>query len=118
MVYNPSEPPRASVAQSRTCSIEMMSKIVLRVESPIPAPLEDLVMECLENEPSRRPRSAKVLCARLEAVPLTSAWTAEREEKWWTEYRPRPSDAHPVADILLSHEGRRLRIGPRARRLG
>jgi serine/threonine-protein kinase len=90
----------------------------LRVELPIPAPLEDLVMECLEKEPSRRPPSAEVLSARLDAVPLTSAWTAERAERWWAEYRPRPSDARPVADILLSHEGRRLHIGHRARRLG
>ena len=39
----------------------------LRVELPIPAPLEDLVMECLEKEPARRPSSAEVLSARLEA---------------------------------------------------
>jgi eukaryotic-like serine/threonine-protein kinase len=86
----------------------------LRVELHIPAALEELVMECLQKDPSLRPPSAEVLSARLDAVPLTSAWTAERAEQWWAAHRPRPSDARPVADILLSHEGRRMRIGPGA----
>ena len=51
-------------------------------------------------------------------VPLTSVWTAERAEQWWTAHRPRPRDARPAADVLLSHEGRELRIGPRVRPRG
>ena len=86
-----------------------------RVDLPIPAALEDLVMECLEKDPARRPASAEVVSDRLDAVPLTSVWTAERAEQWWAMHRPRPRDARPVADVLLSHEGRELRIGPRVR---
>ena len=70
-------------------------------------------MECLEKEPGRRPASAEVVGEWLGAVHLTSAWTAERAEGWWGMHRPRPRDAWPVADVLLSHEGRELRIGPR-----
>ncbi len=77
-----------------------------------------LVMECLEKDPARRPASAEVVSDRLGAVPLTSAWTAERAEQWWAMHRPRPRDARPVADVLLSHEGRELRIGPRVRPRG
>jgi eukaryotic-like serine/threonine-protein kinase len=89
-----------------------------RTEQPIPAPLEELVMDCLAKDPARRPASAEVVSDRLDAVPLTSAWTAERAEQWWAMHRPRPRDARPVADVLLSHEGRELRIGPRVRPRG
>ena len=90
----------------------------LRVELPIPPELEDLVMTCLEKDPGRRPPSAEALSGQLGSVPLAAAWTAERAEQWWAAHRPEPSAARPVADILLSHEGRERRIGPRARPRG
>jgi eukaryotic-like serine/threonine-protein kinase len=90
----------------------------LRVEWPIPALLEDLIMACLEKDPTRRPPSAEVVSTRLNAVPLSSDWTVERAEDWWATHRPLPPDARPVADVLLSQEGRELRIGPRVRPLG
>ena len=89
-----------------------------RVDRPIPAALEDLVMQCLVKDPARRPASAQVMSERLAAVPLTSVWTAERAEQWWAMHRPRPQDARPAADVLLSHEGHELRIGPRVRARG
>ena len=89
-----------------------------RVDRPIPAALEDLVMQCLEKDPARRPAGAQVVSDRLEAVPLATVWTAERAEQWWATHRPRARDARPVADVLLSHEGHELRIGPRVRPRG
>jgi eukaryotic-like serine/threonine-protein kinase len=87
-------------------------------ELPIPAPLEDLLMECLEKDPARRPTSAEAVSTRLDAVSLESAWTVERAERWWAMHRPLPADARRVAEVLLSQEGRELRIGPRVRPRG
>ena len=89
-----------------------------RSELPIPAPLEDLVVECLEKDPARRPASAEAVSTRLDAVSLESAWTVERAERWWAMHRPLPADARRVAEVLLSQEGRELRIGPLARPRG
>jgi hypothetical protein len=89
-----------------------------RSDLPIPAPLEDLVVECLEKDPARRPTSAEAVSTRLDAVSLESAWTVERAERWWAMHRPLPADARRVAEVLLSQEGRELRIGPRARPRG
>jgi len=86
-----------------------------RTELPIPAALEALVMELLEKEPTRRPASAEVVRTRINAVPLPEKWTPERAEQWWATHRPRPVDARPAADMLLSQEGRELRIGPKRR---
>jgi hypothetical protein len=89
-----------------------------RSELPIPAPLEDLLMECLEKDPARRPTSAEAVSTRLDAVSLESAWTVERAERWWAMHRPLPADSRRVAEVLLSQEGRELRIGPRVRPRG
>jgi eukaryotic-like serine/threonine-protein kinase len=93
-------------------------RLSTRTELPIPVPLEDLVMECLEKDPSRRPASAEMVSTRLDAVSLESAWTVERAERWWEMHRPVPVDARRVAEVLLSQEGRELRIGPRVRPSG
>jgi eukaryotic-like serine/threonine-protein kinase len=87
-------------------------------ELPLPAPLEDLVMECLEKDPERRPTSAEAVSTLLDAVSLESAWTVERAERWWAMHRPLPADARRVAEVLLSQEGRELRIGPWVRPRG
>jgi serine/threonine-protein kinase len=89
-----------------------------RSELPIPARLEELMMECLEKEPARRPASAEAVSARLDAVPLESPWTVERAGRWWAMHRPVPRETRRAAEVLLSQEGREFRIGPRVRPIG
>jgi serine/threonine-protein kinase len=94
------------------------SKPSTRSELPIPASLEELVMDCLEKDPARRPASAEAVSTRLAAVSLESPWTVERAERWWEVHRPVPPGARRAAEVLLSQEGRELRIGPRVRPRG
>ena len=46
------------------------------------APLDPVIYSCLEPDPSRRPRSARELAARLEPS-ASSHWTRADAESWW-----------------------------------
>jgi serine/threonine protein kinase len=92
-----------------------------RTELAIPAELEQIILDCLEKDPARRPASAAELARRLSEVPVPEAWTAARAERWWSTHTPEHLSARPVADVLLSREGsadpvrelRPRRFGPR-----
>jgi eukaryotic-like serine/threonine-protein kinase len=65
---------------------------------PLPEPLEQIVLACLEKAPERRPASAIDLWRQLGDVTVATPWTAQRAESWWREHLadqsgPLPGDA-------------------------
>src|SRR5262245_14587597 len=76
-----------------------------RAPQPVPPDLEQVIMDCLEKDPERRPAGAGMLAQRLSACPLENPWTPDRAERWWRAHVPEPAERRPVADVLLSREG-------------
>jgi len=74
-----------------------------------------LILECLEKDPDKRPATAAALRARLQGIPVATAWTRERAEAWWSDHVPGMSARRPVADFLLSQEARPARVVRQAR---
>jgi hypothetical protein len=71
-----------------------------RTANPISAPLEAIILRCLEKDPELRPQSAPELRALLLASPHALEWTVEARTAWWTEYHaqavPKPGETeHP-----------------------
>ncbi len=75
-----------------------------RTELPIPSDVEDVIMDCLEKDPARRPATAAVLAARLAACALPQPWTPERAERWWRTHMPEQVRDRSVAEVLLAEE--------------
>jgi serine/threonine-protein kinase len=56
-----------------------------RLERPVPADLEALILECLAKKPAGRPAGADELRRRLEACEDFGRWTADQARAWWQE---------------------------------
>ena len=70
----------------------------------IPAPLEDIIMDCLEKDPARRPQTAGELARRLLALPL-DPWTQERAREWWTQAELVPAASEEPTREMESSAG-------------
>jgi eukaryotic-like serine/threonine-protein kinase len=62
-----------------------------RANVTIAPELEQLILQCLEKNPNRRPQTARELGDRIRALGLAQQWTRERREAWWREHAPKPS---------------------------
>jgi eukaryotic-like serine/threonine-protein kinase len=59
-----------------------------RTELPIPAALDQLVLDCLAKDPADRPQTAKELSHRLSAIACPGDWTEAKARDWWTLHQP------------------------------
>ena len=72
----------------------------------IPTALDDLILECLNKDPSHRPQSAADLADRLAQIDSKGAWTQSIAAEWWLQFGPpERSTTAPLAsrdDVLLT----------------
>lgn len=73
-----------------------------RTELPIPAGLEEIVMQCLEKDADKRPRSAQDLARRLEALTDVAPFCRDMAAQWWETNLPNPgvlSESEPEMEL-------------------
>jgi serine/threonine-protein kinase len=68
---------------------------------PIPSALENIIMDCLQKDPEKRPQRARDLSHSLDALGLEAAWTPERAEEWWRGALAGPLDGAEMTTIDL-----------------
>ncbi len=56
-----------------------------RLDRPVSADLEDLLLQCLEKDRELRPSSAEALRAGLAACHSASRWAETNARDWWTQ---------------------------------
>jgi serine/threonine-protein kinase len=58
-----------------------------RLGSAVDEDLEELLLDCLEKDPDRRPQSAEELEAKLIACRAYGSWTTADARRWWKEHK-------------------------------
>jgi serine/threonine-protein kinase len=59
-----------------------------RTELAIPRELDELVLQCLEKDPDRRPQDAGELFRLACGCHACDGWTQEMAERWWSVHLP------------------------------
>jgi len=54
-----------------------------RANISVPEQLEELILQCLDKNPNRRPQTARELGDRLRETGLAKEWNRSRREAWW-----------------------------------
>lgn len=78
-----------------------------KTETQIPRQLEEVVMACLEKDPSDRPKNADLLAEALSDSIPNKSWTPELSYQWWNKYQPEAvseSDFSSDSTILINND--------------
>lgn len=67
-----------------------------RAARTIPPALDRIVLDCLEKDPARRPRSARELSERLAALHMDAEWTEQHAAAWWEAVAPPSLPGRPA----------------------
>jgi serine/threonine-protein kinase len=84
MVFEESSPIAFAMAHVGTTPVPLSQ----RSELPIPAALEEIVMQLLEKDPADRIQTAAELARRLRAIRHLAPWCPDRAEQWWELNQP------------------------------
>tara|TARA_R110002095_G_scaffold141024_1_gene122396 strand:+ start:521 stop:2626 length:2106 start_codon:yes stop_codon:yes gene_type:complete len=56
-----------------------------RMGKPVSEDLEQIVMQCLEKDPAKRPQTAAEIVQTLSACQLDGKWTIQDASEWWKQ---------------------------------
>jgi serine/threonine-protein kinase len=59
-----------------------------RTELPIPKEIDELVLACLEKDPSKRPQNAEELLRAIDRCRTRTPWNHEAARLWWEQHLP------------------------------
>jgi serine/threonine-protein kinase len=94
-----------------------------RLGSPVPRDLEEVILECLEKDPARRPKDAAALATALAICTDATDWTDERAVAWWAEReatagQPQRAPAAYATTIAIDLRGRAAGCWARSKKAG
>jgi len=69
-----------------------------RTELPVPRELDDMVLACLQKDPSHRPQDAGELYRLTSHVHVRDEWTSSEAKRWWRAHLPQLTGPLQVAD--------------------
>ncbi len=72
-----------------------------RTETPVPAELDALILDCLAKDPGDRPQTTAEIVARLDEMQVP-AWTDEDARRWWALHGPLGSLSAVVGQDLAA----------------
>lgn len=108
------------------CSHHLRSSPVppsARLGSPVPRDLEEVILECLEKDPAKRPKDATALASALAICADATDWTDKRAIAWWAEReatasRPQRAPAAYATTMAIDLRGRAAGCWVRSKNAG